>query len=161
MHEVDPVEQLVEAVGLEDHRDQVGRRLLVVRHQVLRERLGGSLELVLEVDQVVARREQLALHCAELVLASGQGGLEHGQALVGVGQAMAGLTDLGAVGGDLRPERGGRRFAGGDLTLQVSGAAARQTRAEHRRGHHEERDDPGGSGAFVGEGHADAFGHGN
>ena len=35
VHEVDPLEQLVEAVRLEDHRDQVGLALLVVRHQVL------------------------------------------------------------------------------------------------------------------------------
>ena len=160
VHEVDPLEQLVEAVGLEDHRDQVGRGLLVVRHQVLRQRLGGSLELVLEVDQVIARREQLALHRAELVLAPRQRVLERGQALVGVGQAVGCLADLGAVGGDLRAERRGRRLAGGDLALKVSRAAAGQPGTEHRRGRDEEGDDPGGSAAFVGEGDADASGHG-
>ncbi len=50
VHEVDPLDQLGEAVRLEDHRDEVRRALLVRGHEVLRERPGRPLQLVLEVD---------------------------------------------------------------------------------------------------------------
>ena len=151
VHEVDPFDQLGEAVRLEDHRDQVRLRLLVARHQVLRQGMGRALELVLEVDQVVACREQLTLHGSELGLARGQPVLEDGQALVGVGQAVGRQADLGGIGSDLRAERRGRRLAGRDLALKIAGAAARQPRAEQEGGNDEKRHDPGGSGAFVGE----------
>ena len=160
MHEVDPLDQLGEAVRLQDHRDQIRLALLVAGHQVLRQGLGRPLELVLEIDQVVPRREQLPLHGSELGLSRGESVLEYGQALVGLCETLTGLADLGGIGGDLRAERGGRRLAGRDLALEVACAAARQPRSEQDGGHDEERDDPGDSDTFVGERHADAYGHG-
>ena len=101
MHEIDPFDQLGEAVGLQNHRDQVRLGLLVAGHQVRRQCLRRSLEFVFEIDQAIARRQQPALNGSELGLLSGQPVLKHGQALVGVRQTVGGLADQRAVGSDL------------------------------------------------------------
>ena len=159
VHEVDLFDELGEAVGIEDHADEIRLAVLVVGDEVGGQSSRRALELVLEIDQAVARRQETVLYVAELCFARAELLLELAQSPVGVGQTVRGLPDLGAVGRDLRFERGRRRLAGRDLALKVSGAAARQAAAEQYDRRHE-RDDPGGSGTYMESEHADGCGHG-
>ena len=100
--EADLLEQVAEAMSLEDHAHQIRAPLLVVRDQVRRQRLGRALQPVLEVDQMVAGLDQLALGTSKLRLTGGQRALQRGQPPVRVDEAVGGGMDSRRLGGDLR-----------------------------------------------------------
>jgi hypothetical protein len=149
VQEADPLEQVGETVRGQDHRHQVGPALLVVGDEVGGQRVGRSLQPVLEKNQVVARADQRALNPAQLSLARGKRPLQHGQAPIRVGQAMSGRPDPRRFAGDLRAQRGGRGLAGADLALEIAGARRGQSTPEQQCRHNQTG---GEAGAMTGVG---------
>jgi hypothetical protein len=102
-HEAHLVEQVGEALGAEDHRHDVGLAALVAGDEVRRQCGGGRVQPVLQVHQVIARRQQLGLDGLQLRHPRVEALLGGGQAGLGVGDAVGGAGDLTRVGGDLGP----------------------------------------------------------
>jgi hypothetical protein len=101
VQEVDPLEQIGEAVRLEDHRHQVRTPLFIARDQVGRERPGRALQAVLEIHEMVARPDKRMLGASKLLLTLAQRALHCGQAPVRVRQSVRGDVDPRGLVGDL------------------------------------------------------------
>ena len=120
LEEAHLLEQIGEAVGVEDDRHQVGLVALVIGDQIRCERPGRHLKAGFELGQAIAGLEQRGLNVAQLGLTGRELLLERRQPHLGRLDAPGGLADLSFVGRDRLAQRGRRRPAGVDLALKIA-----------------------------------------
>ena len=116
--EVELLEQVVEPLGVEDHRDHVGRRGLVLGHEL-------GLEDALGLGQRLAQQREVGALTRDLSLQRGQPGSVSGERLADRRLAALDQRDLRLQGADARVELAdaGRQVAlVGLLGTELSGA---------------------------------------
>ena len=141
VQEVDPVEEIAEAVGLHDDAEDIRRVALVRGDKVSLERGRRCGEPVLHRCEVVARGDQLLLDAAQLRLPSGQRAPGRREPALGPQEPGGPRLDLGGVVGDRGVKSVERGALGVDAALKI-GVGARADREQSETDATDRRDDP-------------------